>query len=1046
MKKKIKLVLFLILFLPLVINATSTFNEGKIRTGNYISSFDNYKKYIRIPLDSKYYAYESDGYSSINGNGFKNGGFISSFEYNLSLKNNYSWLSPGIGFWTLSKNDDNEYYYIADKLYSKDKNNKLGVRITEYVINTTKVKGSGTISNPWYFVETFKIGLRSNNENYGNLGTDSDLGTKELYIEKGRSKTINFTAQPGYTISSTNLTDCSKDYFEIGSDKLTIKSLDRDLNCIINFEPMHYTVTLDPNGGILNDNSTRDVIYGDTYGSLPIASKKGYVFSGWYTEASDGTKVTETTIVTQTKNHTLYAQYKNDAIDYETISNSFMCANVSKGSEPYIFTYTGDCEIVDNGDKNWKVKYLTSGDLTFNVNVDTDLFVVGGGGYNGGGGGYASTFKNIKMEAGVTKHIEIGAGGTKSSSGGKSYYSDSSVYYADGGSNGNGGSGSNIGGSEGSVTCTHGDSKQEWNDNWCDGGWVTVNGGNGKSYGANQYSQTGKPWSGQTTCEFDNGTISGCYDGDDAAYAPGGGGCEANAYGYEYAGSATNGAGLTGKNSGAGGNCFKDGSTGVVIIRSKIPKNIVVDGKTIATYTGNFTVSGTSSDWKITFKTDGDLKLVDSTYTDLFIVGGGGGNGGGGGYASTYTRQTLEKNVTYSIKIGRGGSSSSSGEQSYVKSGSKTYYADGGSVGTGSAGGSGGSGGGYNYNDYVCTERWDQAGCVAWGYVNYNAAGAAYGGNSSGKGQYYSTDDKPWAGQTTCEFNEGTLSGCFNGEEYAYSGGGSGNSTSTIGGGGALNTVGTNGRGGGGGVNAAGGTGIVIIRKTKSNEIKVENKVLGTYTGKFTVEGNQTNWKIKFETNGILYLDNNTDTDIFIVGGGGGNAGGGGYTSTYKAQTLSKNTAYTIRIGLGGSNGNGEQSYMKGNNQSYSANGGTGGYGGSGGSGGGTITRDWVCTERWDQAGCVAWGYSYSYIAGAAYGANSTGKGQGSTTCEFGEGTTSKCTNGAEYAYSGGGSGNNKSTAGGGGASGKAGTDGRGGGGGANAKGGSGIVIIRNKR
>lgn len=126
-------VIFIIVF-----TTASTFNEGKTKVGNYIISFKNYKRYIHIPSNSSCYAYEKGGYSSTNGNGFKNGGFISSFEYNLSLKNNFLWLSPGVGYWTLSKKSDSEYYYIADKLYSKDKNSISSARITEYVINTAK--------------------------------------------------------------------------------------------------------------------------------------------------------------------------------------------------------------------------------------------------------------------------------------------------------------------------------------------------------------------------------------------------------------------------------------------------------------------------------------------------------------------------------------------------------------------------------------------------------------------------------------------------------------------------------------------------------------------------------------------------------------------------------------------------------------------------------------------------------------------------------------------------------------------------------------------
>lgn len=103
------------------------------------------------------------------------------------------------------------------------------------------------------------------------------------------------------------------------------------------------------------------------------------------------------------------------------------------------FTYTGDYEIVDDSDEpitisqdNWKIRFLTSGTLTFtNLNGaedGIDVFLVGGGGGSwygtwGGdsnpnfvpsaaaGGGYTITKKNISVTVGTQYTISIGAGG-----------------------------------------------------------------------------------------------------------------------------------------------------------------------------------------------------------------------------------------------------------------------------------------------------------------------------------------------------------------------------------------------------------------------------------------------------------------------------------------------------------------------------------------------------------------------------------------------------------------------------------------------------------
>ena len=72
-----------------------------------------------------------------------------------------------------------------------------------------------------------------------------------------------------------------------------------------------HTVTFDPNGGTLNegDISSRSVFPGDAYGELPTPTRDSHRFDGWYTAPVGGTKVYETTVVTELEDHTLYAHW-----------------------------------------------------------------------------------------------------------------------------------------------------------------------------------------------------------------------------------------------------------------------------------------------------------------------------------------------------------------------------------------------------------------------------------------------------------------------------------------------------------------------------------------------------------------------------------------------------------------------------------------------------------------------------------------------------------------------------------------------------------------
>ena len=259
------------------------------------------------------------------------------------------------------------------------------------------------------------------------------------------------------------------------------------------------------------------------------------------------------------------------------------------------------------------------------------------------------------------------------------------------------------------------------------------------------------------------------------------------------------------------------------------------------------------------------------------------------------------------------------------------------------------------------------------------------------------------------------------------------------------------------------------------------NKIPGfTYTGDFEIVNDadepiattQGNWKIRFLTSGNLKFTalNGAEAgiDVFLVGGGGSGAngcedsdgtyrstygGGGGYTNTVRGVRISTNTDYAITVGAGGASASAisQSGYNGGSTSAFgaTANGGEGavgftgsspnGHGGNGGSGGGG-----------------------SGGSGGSDGGNgsggSFGTGQGVTTREFGE------AGGNLYSGGGGGAVNGAGGAGGGGAgcptasssNGVDGTANTGGGGGAGSRlkhpythsgaGGSGIVIIRNKR
>ncbi len=81
-------------------------------------------------------------------------------------------------------------------------------------------------------------------------------------------------------------------------------------------------VTFDAQGGAVSPTS-KEVTVGSTYGELPVPTKIEYTFLGWFTEKTGGTKVTSTTKVTNTKSHTLYAQWEEFVGPQKTVTVTF---------------------------------------------------------------------------------------------------------------------------------------------------------------------------------------------------------------------------------------------------------------------------------------------------------------------------------------------------------------------------------------------------------------------------------------------------------------------------------------------------------------------------------------------------------------------------------------------------------------------------------------------------------------------------------------------------------------------------------------------------
>lgn len=218
--------------------------------------------------------------------------------------------------------------------------------------------------------------------------------------------------------------------------------------------------------------------------------------------------------LTSVATYTVYCKVTNRA---GTVQSKTAVLTV-QSAQP-IYTYSGSAVLIDDGNYNYRIKFLTSGTLKFtylgSLANGIDVFCVGGGGgggFCGGGGGYTKTGSFVP-NVNTPYEIVIGAGdaGTKTS---RSNHANSS----------HGGSTSAFG-----VTATGGGHGSDFDVSSPAGG----NGGSGGGYGGSTSNggsdggngSGGNPGIGQGTTTREFGEPSG------ELYAGGGGGGNYAAWG-----------------------------------------------------------------------------------------------------------------------------------------------------------------------------------------------------------------------------------------------------------------------------------------------------------------------------------------------------------------------------------------------------------------------------------------------------------------------------------------------------------------------------------
>ena len=238
------------------------------------------------------------------------------------------------------------------------------------------------------------------------------------------------------------------------------------------------------------------------------------------------------------------------------------------------FTYTGTYEYIDDGNGNWRIKFLTSGVFTPLKDMVIEVFLVGAGGgggrsakasshptvnlcSSGGGGGFTKTVRSVILTKDTAYEIVVGVGGAPGVDGGSTSAFNATVS--------GGKKGDSITGDSKGVAGGAGGSGGGGANTSAGSGQGAASGGTAGSDGSSVTSGSGGTGPGTTTREF--GEAAG------DLYSGGGGGTYYSMYMSKPA-TGGDGGGAKGKESaadntgGGGGGGDGSGGSGIVVIRN----------------------------------------------------------------------------------------------------------------------------------------------------------------------------------------------------------------------------------------------------------------------------------------------------------------------------------------------------------------------------------------------------------------------------------------------------------------------------------------------
>lgn len=142
-------------------------------------------------------------------------------------------------------------------------------------------------------------------------GTTELTAPAQQIVLKGAAASMptDNPTKTGYTFSKWVTADGGSTGYDFANETVTGKT-----SVYAKWTPQNYQVSFEYYGADGGDTTaSKNVTYDSKYGDLPVPTRTGYTFKGWYTEADgQGSEVNAGTVVKETSAHTLHAYWKDE--------------------------------------------------------------------------------------------------------------------------------------------------------------------------------------------------------------------------------------------------------------------------------------------------------------------------------------------------------------------------------------------------------------------------------------------------------------------------------------------------------------------------------------------------------------------------------------------------------------------------------------------------------------------------------------------------------------------------------------------------------------